>query len=111
VIKHEPCIFWFCTDSDVTPAQGGGCPAAKEWRVKEDYVNTVLRKDGTVVTITPTGHNYELAIDGEHRTIGPELAANPLGDPEFEAIVQELKSDLKRLAGKIAPVRKPSQRH
>jgi hypothetical protein len=94
----------------VTPAREW-CPAAKEWRVKEGYVNTVLRKDGTVVTITPAGRNYDLAIDGEHRTIGPELAANPLGDPEFEAIVQELKKDSKRLAGTRAPARKPNPRH
>jgi hypothetical protein len=96
--------------SRITPANGT-VPAAKEWRVKEGYVNTVLRKDGTVVTITPAGHNYDLAIDGEHRTIGPELAADPLGDPAFEAIVQELKKDLQRLSHTIAPARKPNQRH
>lgn len=66
--------------------------------LKEGYVNTVLRKDGTVVTLTPTGEHYELAIDGEHRTVGPEIAADPLGDPEFESIVQELKKNLERLS-------------
>ncbi len=79
--------------------------------MKEGYVNTVLRKDGTVVTITPAGGHYDLAIDGEHRTVGPELAADPLGDPEFEAIVQELKEDLRQLARSIAPARKPNQPH
>jgi hypothetical protein len=79
--------------------------------LKEGYVNTVLRKDGTVVTITPTGRNYELAIEGEHRTVGPELAADPFGDPEFEAIVQELKRDLERLASTIEPARKPNPPH
>lgn len=79
--------------------------------MKEGYVNTVLRKDGTVVTITPTGRGFELTIDGEHRTIGPEIAANPLGDPEFEAIVQELKKDLERLSGTIAPAGKPNRPH
>jgi hypothetical protein len=78
--------------------------------VKEGYVHTVLRKDGTVVTITPTGPNYDLAIDGEHRNIGPELPANPFADPEFEAIVQELKKDLERL-GPTPPARKPDQPH
>jgi hypothetical protein len=80
--------------------------------VKEGYVHTVLRKDGTVVTITPTGGHYDLAIDGEHRTVSPEMAADPLGDPEFDAIVQELKKDLERLSsGTAGPAGKPNQPH
>jgi hypothetical protein len=79
--------------------------------LKEGYVNTVLRKDGTVVTLTPTGEHYDLAIDGEHRTVGPKLAADPLGDPEFESIVQELKKDLERLSSDIVGGKDPDQPH
>jgi hypothetical protein len=64
--------------------------------MKEDYVNTVLRKDGTVVTITPTDGAYDLAVEDKHRTVGPEVAADPLHEPEFDAIVRELKEDLER---------------
>jgi hypothetical protein len=60
----------------------------------KDFVNTILRKDGTVVTITPTDGLYEVAVDDEHRTVGPEMAADPLNDPEFDAIVRELKKCL-----------------
>jgi hypothetical protein len=79
--------------------------------LKEGYVNTVLRKDGTVVTLTPTGEHYDLAIDGEHRIVGPKLAADPLGDPEFESIVQELKKDLERLSSDIVGGKDPDQPH
>ena len=79
--------------------------------LKEGYVNTVLRKDGTVVTLTPTGAHYDLAIDGEHRTVGPKLAADPLGDPEFESIVQELKKDLERSSTNIVGANDANQTH
>ena len=80
--------------------------------MKEGYVHTVLRKDGTVVTITLTGDHYDLAIDGEHRTVSPEMAADPLGDPEFDVIVQELKKDLERLSSEtVDPADKPKRPH
>jgi hypothetical protein len=86
--------------------------AKRKWRVKDGDVNNVLRKDGTVVTITPTGEHYDLTIDGEHRTIGPEMAADPLADPEFDALVREVKKDLDRLSsGDSAPADKPNQPH
>ena len=64
--------------------------------MKEGFVNTVLRKDGTVVTITPADGHYDLAVDDQHRAVGPEVAANPLHDPVFDAIVRELKKSAER---------------
>jgi hypothetical protein len=65
--------------------------------MKQGYVNRVLRKDGTVVTLTPSGGHYELAVDEQDkltRAVSTELAADPLDTPEFESIVLELKHDL-----------------
>jgi hypothetical protein len=60
----------------------------------KDFVNTILRKDGTVVTITPADGHYELAVGDRHRTVRPETAEDPLNDPEFDAIVRELQKAL-----------------
>lgn len=60
----------------------------------KDFVNTILRKDGTVVTITPTDGHYELAVEDRHRTVRPEIAEDPLNEPEFDAIVRELQKAL-----------------
>jgi hypothetical protein len=79
--------------------------------MKEDYVHTVLRKDGMVVTIAPTDGHYELDVEGQHRTVSPEMAADPLGEPGFEAIVQELKKESDRLSGAAAPTDTPRDRH
>ena len=70
--------------------------------MKEGYVNRVLRKDGTVVTLTPSdgGGRYELALEIEQhtltRTVSSDLAGDPLHTPEFESIVLELKHRLER---------------
>ncbi len=56
----------------------------------KDYVNTVLRKDGTVVTLTPMDGAYDLAVEDKHRTVRPDVASDPLNDPQFDAIVREL---------------------
>jgi hypothetical protein len=66
--------------------------------MKEDYVNTVLRKDGIVATIAPTDGHYELDVEGQHRTVDPKIAADPLSEPEFEVIVLELKKESERIA-------------
>lgn len=63
---------------------------------RQDVVNTVLRMDGTVVTITPTDDgSYEVVLDDENgtaaRPIAPHVAADPLNAPEFAAVVRELK--------------------
>jgi len=78
--------------------RGANRPSAKDCRQEptegqhmSDYVHRILRKDGTVVTITQTDGHYDLAIEDKHRTVRPQVAANPLNDPEFEAIVRELK--------------------
>jgi hypothetical protein len=78
---------------------------------KEDYVNTVLRKDGIVATIVPTDGHYELDVEGQHRTVSPEIAADPLSEPEFEVIVQELKKESDRLSGAATPSDKPTDPH
>jgi hypothetical protein len=85
--------------------------ARAEDGMKEDYVNTVLRKDGIVVTIAPTDGHYELDVEGQHRTVSSEIAADPLGEPGFETIVQELKKESDRLSGAAAATDKPSDRH
>jgi hypothetical protein len=68
--------------------------------MKEGYVNTVLRKDGTVVTLTPSDGHYDLSVeDDEHKLVRPvpsEMADDPLNTPEFDSIVRELKQDLQR---------------
>jgi hypothetical protein len=79
-------------------ARGENRPSAKdlpqeptEERRMTGYVHRILRKDGTVVTITQTDGHYDLAVEGKHRKVRPEVAANHVNDPEFEAIVRELK--------------------
>ena len=64
----------------------------------DDPVNTVLRLDGTVVTIAPTAAGrYELIVEHDDRRsvreVAPDVVRDPLNTPEFAAIVEELKTE------------------
>jgi len=70
--------------------------------MKEGYVNRVLRKDGTVVTLRPSDGHYELVVEDKGhkvaRPVSSELADDPLHTPEFDSIVREAKHALERSA-------------
>ena len=91
-----------CTDSGPEKSIGAEELRRDFEEMKEGYVNRVLRKDGTVVTLTPRDGDgrYELALEIEQhkltRTVSSDLADDPLHTPEFESIVLELKHDLER---------------